>query len=53
MAADWLNGATTAILKVPSAIIKKEYNYLINPQHPDFKSIKLTGTEDFSFDIRF
>ena len=32
---------------------KKEYNYLINPQHPDFKFIKLTGTEDFSFDIRF
>jgi RES domain-containing protein len=53
MAADWLNSATTAILKVPSAIIKKEYNYLINPQHADFKTIKLTGTEDFSFDMRF
>ncbi|MDN3656238.1 RES family NAD+ phosphorylase [Ferruginibacter paludis] len=53
MAADWLNGATTAVLKVPSAIIKKEYSYLINPQHPEFKLIRLSGTEDFSFDIRF
>ena len=52
-AADWLNDATAAILKVPSAIIKKEFNYLINPQHADFKLIKLVGVEDFSFDMRF
>lgn len=48
-----LNEGTAAVLKVPSVIIKKEYNYLINPQHPDFKLIKLTGVEDFNFDLRF
>ena len=53
MAFSWSNNATTAILKVPSVIIKKEYNYLINPQHPDFKLIKLIGAEDFDFDQRF
>ena len=53
IAADWLNEASSAILKVPSAIIKMENNYLINPQHPDFKLIKLTGAEDFNFDARF
>ena len=53
MAFNWLNNATVAILKVPSVIIKKEYNYLINPQHPDFKLIKLIGAEDFNFDQRF
>lgn len=53
MADSWLKNATAVILRVPSVIIKKEYNYLINPQHPDFKLIKLTGVEDFNFDERF
>ena len=52
-AGKWLNSGTAAILKVPSVIIKKEFNYLINPQHPDFKFIKLKGVEDFDFDQRF
>ncbi|HMO61717.1 MAG TPA: RES family NAD+ phosphorylase [Ferruginibacter sp.] len=49
---DWLQKQQSAILKVPSVVIKKEYNYLINPQHPDFKKIKLSATEDFDFDSR-
>ena len=52
-AGKWLNSGIAAILKVPSVIIKKEFNYLINPQHPDFKFIKLKGVEDFDFDQRF
>ena len=49
----WLQDAATAILKVPSVIIKEEFNYLLNPSHPDFKSVKLLATEDFDFDERF
>ena len=49
----WLNDQRFAVLKVPSVIIKKENNYLINPHHPDFKKIKLLGNEDFDFDKRF
>ena len=49
----WLQGFETAILQVPSVIIKKEYNYLLNPNHPDFKKIKLISIEDFDFDQRF
>ncbi len=52
-AAGWLKEFSGAILKVPSVIIKKEHNYLINPNHPDFKKIKLKGVEDFDFDNRF
>ena len=49
----WLNESKSAILKVPSVVIKKEHNYLINPNHPDFNKITLTGNEDFDFDKRF
>ena len=49
----WLNESKTAVLKVPSVVIKKEHNYLINPSHPDFSKITLTGNEDFDFDRRF
>lgn len=40
------------ILKVPSAIIKEEYNYLLNPHHKDFKKIKILNVEDFIFNDR-
>lgn len=49
----WMNELKTAVLQVPSVVIKKEHNYLINPNHPDFKNIALNGTEDFDFDRRF
>lgn len=49
---DWIKDAKSAVLKVPSAIINAEYNYLINPLHPDFKSIKLLKSETFVFDKR-
>jgi len=50
--ADWINDNKSAVLKVPSAIINAEYNYLINPLHVDFKSIKLLKSETFIFDRR-
>jgi RES domain-containing protein len=40
------------ILKVPSAVIHEEYNYLINPLHDDFKKIKLIKTKSFWPDER-
>ncbi|HEY4063535.1 MAG TPA: RES family NAD+ phosphorylase [Puia sp.] len=49
---NWLNGGTTAILKTPSSIIAEEYNYLLNPQHPDFKRLSIHAIENFSFDER-
>ncbi|MEO6719310.1 MAG: RES family NAD+ phosphorylase, partial [Ferruginibacter sp.] len=49
----WLNDQRSAVLKVPSVVIKKENNFLINPHHPEFSKIKLTGNEDFDFDKRF
>jgi len=48
----WLDAQRTPILRVPSAIIDNEFNFLINPQHPDFKQIALKRVEDFAFDPR-
>ncbi len=41
-----------AILKVPSAVIKEEHNFIINPLHTDFKKIKVAQTVSFSTDKR-
>jgi hypothetical protein len=34
------------------AVVQGEFNYLLNPQHPDFKLIKISTPERFSFDMR-
>lgn len=39
-------------LQVPSATVKGDHNYLINPAHPDFSKVKITLTEPFVFDSR-
>ena len=40
------------ILKVPSAIIKEESNFLINPRHKNMQLLKVIQTEDFLLDER-
>ena len=48
----WINAAKTSVLKVPSAIIPGDSNYLLNPSHKDFIKIKLIKTIPFKFDSR-
>lgn len=48
---DWLTSLRTPILKVPSSIVPVEYNYLLNPQHPDLKVV-LEPPIKFKFDRR-
>jgi|SRR5690554_2136102 len=40
------------VLRVPSAVVKGDYNYLLNPNHPDFKKIKIIEVTNFPFDER-
>jgi RES domain-containing protein len=42
-----------AVLKVPSSIVPPEFNYLINPNHPDAKRITVISKEPLKFDKRF
>lgn len=39
-------------LKVPSAVIQDEFNYLINPKHKKFDKVELLKIEPFKFDKR-
>lgn len=48
----WIDKCEALILKVPSAIIPAESNYLINPAHRDFKKVKIVSSENFNFDPR-
>ena len=41
-----------AVLRVPSVVVKGEYNFVINPRHKDFRKIKIIKTEPFPFDRR-
>jgi RES domain-containing protein len=49
---EWIKAGKTAVLKVPSAIIAGDSNFLLNPEHKDFKKIKLLKTLPFHFDSR-
>jgi RES domain-containing protein len=49
----WYTSQESLILKVPSAIIIYEYNYIINTEHPDFSQhVQLVRTEDYFWDPR-
>ena len=48
----WLNQAETAALRVPSSLIEEEFNFLINPLHPNFNRIKIQDVKSFLFDHR-
>lgn len=49
---DFLKMKQELALKVPSAIVPQEHNFLINPLHPDFKKVKLVGNELLELDKR-
>ena len=48
----WLTSGRTAALNVPSAVIKVERNFLLNPRHPEVQRVRILSDEAFSFDTR-
>jgi RES domain-containing protein len=45
---DFVRDNRAAVLKVPSCIIPSEFNYLINPNHPDAKTISVISMAPIS-----
>lgn len=48
----WIKASNSAVLSVPSAVTKTESNLLVNPDHPDFKKLKLGLVRSFDLDSR-
>lgn len=50
---DWLDCGRTAVLRVPSALVPTESNFLVNPTHPAFSELRVLRRFKFAFDGRF
>jgi RES domain-containing protein len=48
----WVRENRSAVLALPSAISPADTNFLLNPKHPDFKSIRIQTPIDYDFDPR-
>lgn len=49
---EWYAKRETLVLQVPSAIISREVNYLINTKHSDFSKVFIAEIDSFMFDKR-
>jgi RES domain-containing protein len=48
----WVQERHFAVLALPSAISPDDTNFLLNPEHPDFKRIRIHPPINFDFDPR-
>ena len=48
----WVAGRTSAVLRVPSALVPDEHNFLLNPRHEDFAQLRIGKPVPFRFDPR-
>jgi RES domain-containing protein len=49
---EWLESLVSAVARVPAATTPGEFNYLLNPLHPDFLAIRPGEARPFEFDPR-
>lgn len=48
----WLRADRRAVLRVPSAVVDLEYNYVFNVEHADFRKVSASPARSFRFDPR-
>jgi RES domain-containing protein len=48
----WLASRSSALMRVPSALVPKVWNYLVNPSHPSAALLKITSAARYPFDTR-
>jgi RES domain-containing protein len=48
----WALKQESLVLRVPSTVIREQFNYLINPAHPDFSKLSIGKAGSFAFDPR-
>jgi len=50
--AAWIRSMRSVALAVPSAVVPRESNFLLNPAHPDMAKLRREPPETFAFDPR-
>ncbi len=48
----WIESRRSAVLRVPSAVVETEFNYLLNPAHHRFNEIEIGDPRPFELDPR-
>lgn len=48
----WFDERRSAALVVPSVVVPREWNVLLNPTHPDFRHVRVSAPEPFPVDPR-
>jgi len=48
----WIQQGRSAVLRVPSAVLDTQSNYLFNPLHSSFRKIRISGPQRFTLDLR-
>jgi RES domain-containing protein len=49
---DWAKSRRSAALRVPSVVMAGDSNFLLNPNHPDFRHVRVLSARPFAFDSR-
>jgi RES domain-containing protein len=47
---EWLERAKRPVLRVPSALLPQEFNFLLNTRHPQFQQLSFGDPISFRFD---
>lgn len=50
--AGWIRESAFWLMRVPSVHVPTEYNYLINPLHPEHQTLTISSMEPYLFDTR-
>ena len=48
----WVRELRSAVLQIPSVVTAGEYNFMLNPAHPDFAQIKIKAPVPYLYDAR-
>ena len=49
---DWAAAMQSPVLRLPSAVVPEQWNYLLNPRHPGFDTIEIGASRAVEIDLR-
>jgi RES domain-containing protein len=49
---EWVDAMSSVVLQVPSSVVPRESNFLINPLHPKFSKLKIGSPQSLHIDQR-